>query len=76
MVPIGWAGGVIGFLLAAGISLYANSLIAKLHDFGRNNQEWLLLGTPFLLMISVAMTVSMRTRARNHRKQCTEHLQK
>ncbi|XP_034704989.1 proline transporter 2 isoform X2 [Vitis riparia] len=34
MVPLGWAGGVIGFLLAAGISLYANSLVAKLHEFG------------------------------------------
>ena len=37
MVPIGWAGGVIGFLLAAGISLYANSLIAKLHDLDRKS---------------------------------------
>ncbi|KAJ0245803.1 Proline transporter 2 [Hirschfeldia incana] len=34
MVPLGWIGGVVGLLLATGISLYANSLIAKLHEFG------------------------------------------
>lgn len=34
MVPLGWAGGVIGLVLATGISLYANALIARLHEFG------------------------------------------
>ncbi|KAL1207961.1 Proline transporter 2 [Cardamine amara subsp. amara] len=34
MVPLGWIGGVVGLILATGISLYANSLIAKLHEFG------------------------------------------
>lgn len=34
MVPLGWAPGVIGLILAAAISLYANMLIAKLHVFG------------------------------------------
>ncbi|CAA7060392.1 unnamed protein product [Microthlaspi erraticum] len=34
MVPLGWIGGVVGLLLATAISLYANSLIAKLHEFG------------------------------------------
>ncbi|XP_073041923.1 proline transporter 1-like [Primulina eburnea] len=34
MVPLGWVGGVIGLILAAAISLYANSLIAKLHEHG------------------------------------------
>lgn len=34
MVPLGWIGGVVGLLLATGISLYANTLIAKLHEFG------------------------------------------
>ncbi|XAR65883.1 hypothetical protein NMG60_11011876 [Bertholletia excelsa] len=34
MVPLGWIGGVIGLILATAISIYANSLIAKLHEFG------------------------------------------
>nr|XP_043634184.1 proline transporter 3-like [Erigeron canadensis] len=34
MVPLGWVGGVVGLLLATLISLYANALIAKLHEFG------------------------------------------
>ncbi|CAN8279494.1 unnamed protein product [Cochlearia groenlandica] len=34
MVPLGWIGGVVGLLLATAISLYANSLIASLHEFG------------------------------------------
>ncbi|XP_021679622.1 proline transporter 1 isoform X2 [Hevea brasiliensis] len=34
MVPLGWAVGVVGLIIAAAISLYANSLVAKLHEFG------------------------------------------
>lgn len=34
MVPLGWVGGVVGLLLATAISLYANSLVAKLHELG------------------------------------------
>ncbi|EOA28601.1 hypothetical protein CARUB_v10024821mg [Capsella rubella] len=34
MVPLGWIGGVVGLLLATAISLYANTLVAKLHEFG------------------------------------------
>ncbi|XP_020233739.1 proline transporter 1 [Cajanus cajan] len=34
MVPLGWTGGVLGLILAAAISLYANALIARLHEFG------------------------------------------
>lgn len=34
MVPLGWIGGVIGLMLAAVISLYANALIAKIHEYG------------------------------------------
>lgn len=34
MVPLGWVGGVVGLLLATAISLYANALVAKLHEFG------------------------------------------
>ncbi|XVF24015.1 hypothetical protein REPUB_Repub13aG0090400 [Reevesia pubescens] len=34
MVPLGWIGGVVGLLLATGVSLYANILLAKLHEFG------------------------------------------
>ncbi|KAK4487873.1 hypothetical protein RD792_003611, partial [Penstemon davidsonii] len=34
MVPLGWTGGVVGLILATAISLYANSLVAKLHEFG------------------------------------------
>ncbi|KAG7561012.1 Amino acid transporter transmembrane domain [Arabidopsis thaliana x Arabidopsis arenosa] len=34
MVPLGWIGGVVGLILATAISLYANTLIAKLHEFG------------------------------------------
>ncbi|MBA0697086.1 hypothetical protein Goari_003594 [Gossypium aridum] len=33
MVPLGWVGGVVGLLLATAISLYANMLVAKLHEF-------------------------------------------
>lgn len=34
MVPLGWAGGVVGLILATAISLYANALIARLHEYG------------------------------------------
>ncbi|XP_076933679.1 proline transporter 2-like [Bidens hawaiensis] len=34
MVPLGWVGGVVGLILATFISLYANTLITKLHEFG------------------------------------------
>ncbi|KAJ6325155.1 hypothetical protein OIU76_012272 [Salix suchowensis] len=34
MVPLGWIPGVLGLITATAISLYANSLIAKLHEFG------------------------------------------
>ncbi|KAL0341326.1 UNVERIFIED_CONTAM: Proline transporter 1 [Sesamum radiatum] len=34
MVPLGWIGGVIGLVLATLISLYANALVAKLHEYG------------------------------------------
>ncbi|OIW14201.1 hypothetical protein TanjilG_21341 [Lupinus angustifolius] len=34
MVPLGWVGGVVGLLFATAVSLYANSLIAKLHEHG------------------------------------------
>ncbi|GMI80821.1 PROLINE TRANSPORTER 2, proline transporter 2 [Hibiscus trionum] len=33
MVPLGWVGGVVGLLLATAISLQANMLVAKLHEF-------------------------------------------
>lgn len=34
MVPLGWLPGVIGLILAAAISLYANALVARLHEYG------------------------------------------
>ncbi|XP_024978201.1 proline transporter 1-like [Cynara cardunculus var. scolymus] len=34
MVPLGWVGGVVGLIAATAISLYANVLIARLHEFG------------------------------------------
>ncbi|XP_017242480.1 proline transporter 1 isoform X3 [Daucus carota subsp. sativus] len=34
MVPLGWIGGVVGLIAATAISLYANALIAKLHEYG------------------------------------------
>uniref|UniRef100_A0A2N9IT78 Amino acid transporter transmembrane domain-containing protein n=1 Tax=Fagus sylvatica TaxID=28930 RepID=A0A2N9IT78_FAGSY len=34
MVPLGWISGIVGLIAATAISLYANSLIAKLHEFG------------------------------------------
>lgn len=34
MVPLGWFGGVIGLIAATAISLYANCLVAKLHEYG------------------------------------------
>lgn len=34
MVPLGWYGGAIGLTLAAAISLYANVLLARLHELG------------------------------------------
>jgi hypothetical protein len=34
MVPLGWIPGVVGLIIATAISLYANSLIAELHEFG------------------------------------------
>ncbi|EYU19969.1 hypothetical protein ABFS82_06G070900 [Erythranthe guttata] len=34
MVPLGWIGGVVGLILATALSLYANVLVAKLHEHG------------------------------------------
>ncbi|KAL0003255.1 hypothetical protein SO802_017036 [Lithocarpus litseifolius] len=34
MVPLGWIFGIVGLIIATAISLYANTLIAKLHEFG------------------------------------------
>ncbi|KAJ4719913.1 Proline transporter like [Melia azedarach] len=34
MVPLGWFAGVIGLIIATVVSLNANALIAKLHEFG------------------------------------------
>ncbi|KAF5736606.1 proline transporter 1-like [Tripterygium wilfordii] len=34
MVPLGWIFGVVGLILATAISLYANTLVAKLHEYG------------------------------------------
>lgn len=34
MVPLGWISGVVGLIAATAISLYANTLIAKLHELG------------------------------------------
>ncbi|XP_019245295.1 PREDICTED: proline transporter 1-like isoform X2 [Nicotiana attenuata] len=34
MVPLGWIGGVVGLILSSAISLYASTLIAKLHEYG------------------------------------------
>lgn len=34
MVPLGWVAGTTGLLLAAAISLYANVLLAQLHEVG------------------------------------------
>lgn len=34
MVPLGWIGGVVGLIAATTISLYANAIIAKLHEYG------------------------------------------
>ncbi|RYR34667.1 hypothetical protein Ahy_A10g049650 isoform B [Arachis hypogaea] len=34
MVPLGWVGGVVGLILATLISLYANALVAMLHEYG------------------------------------------
>ncbi|KAI3988794.1 hypothetical protein MKX01_016365 [Papaver californicum] len=34
MVPLGWVGGSVGLVLAAALSLYANALLAKLHELG------------------------------------------
>lgn len=34
MVPLGWAAGVSGLIFAAAISLYANALLARLHEVG------------------------------------------
>lgn len=34
MVPLGWIFGVVGLIAATAISLYANTLIANLHEFG------------------------------------------
>ncbi|KAL0916271.1 hypothetical protein M5K25_013766 [Dendrobium thyrsiflorum] len=38
MVPLGWIFGTAGLLLAAGISFYANSLVARLHEVGGRRQ--------------------------------------
>lgn len=34
MVPLGWVAGVVGLILAAAISLYANTLVSHLHEIG------------------------------------------
>lgn len=34
MVPLGWVAGTIGFIVAAAISLHANTLLACLHEVG------------------------------------------
>lgn len=34
IVPLGWIFGIVGLIIATAISLYANTLIAKLHEFG------------------------------------------
>lgn len=34
MVPLGWVAGTTGLVLAAAISLYANALLARLHEVG------------------------------------------
>jgi amino acid permease len=34
MVPLGWIAGTCGLLLAAAISMYANALLARLHEVG------------------------------------------
>ncbi|KAL9268440.1 Proline transporter 1-like protein [Drosera capensis] len=34
LVPLGWVAGIIGLIAATLISLYANGLIAKLHEYG------------------------------------------
>lgn len=34
MVPLGWSGGVIGLVLSTIISLYASTLMAKIHEYG------------------------------------------
>jgi hypothetical protein len=34
MVPLGWIGGTLGSIAAASISLYANHLLARLHETG------------------------------------------
>ncbi|XP_077222939.1 putative proline transporter 2 isoform X2 [Tasmannia lanceolata] len=34
MVPLGWIAGTVGLVLAAAISLYANALLARLHEVG------------------------------------------
>ena len=34
MVPLGWIGGTAGLIAAAFISLYANHLLARLHETG------------------------------------------
>jgi hypothetical protein len=32
MVPLGWIAGTVGLILAAAISMYANALLARLHE--------------------------------------------
>lgn len=34
MVPLGWVAGVVGFILAGAMSLYANTLVSHLHVTG------------------------------------------
>lgn len=34
MVPLGWVAGVVGLVIAAAISLYANTLVSDLHETG------------------------------------------
>ena len=34
MLPLGWIPGILGLLAATAISLFANALVAKLHELG------------------------------------------
>lgn len=34
MVPLGWVGGVIALIIATAVSLYANMLVARIHEVG------------------------------------------
>lgn len=34
MVPLGWIGGVVGLVMSTIVSLYASTIMAKLHEVG------------------------------------------